>query len=453
MKFQKERLKGLNSKEVGKGPVLYFMDRDRRINDNWAVLYARHLAEVNDVELHVVYVLPPTFLESSLRQHDFMIKGLQECEKLCQDLGIRFEAFGGGPVEEVTAYVERYNCGVVITDFSPLKLPRKWRSELAKKLPCRMLEVDAHNVVPCWHASDKKEFAAYTLRPKINKLLDEFLIDIPEVLPVTKKAKCPGTDWDAIWKSLDIDMNVEPVDWIIPGEEAAKKAMDKFLGDKIFDYDEKRNDPNAEAISDLSPYLHYGQLSAQRLALEAVAQAPEHSDSFIEELVVRKELADNFCYYCSDYDNFNGFHQWAQETLNAHRSDNREYVYSLKEFEEANTHDELWNAAQQEMLQRGKMHGYMRMYWAKKILEWTKSPEDAMKIAIYLNDKYELDGRDPNGYTGLAWSIGGVHDRAWTEREVYGKIRYMNYNGCRRKFDIKAYMDKWLGAPVQDSLI
>lgn len=443
----------MNSKPLNDGPILYFMDRDRRINDNWALLHARDLAEDAGSELHVIYVLPPTFLESSLRQHDFMIKGLQECEGLCEELGIRFEAFGGDPVEEVLQYVEKHKCGAVVTDFSPLKLPRKWRSDLADQLTCRLVEVDAHNVIPCWYASDKKEFAAYTLRPKINRLLDKFLVEIPALKPVSNVSDSPSIDWGKIWKSLDIDMSVEPVDWIIPGEKAAIKALNRFLGDKIFDYDEKRNDPNAEAISDLSPYLHYGQLSAQRLALEAIDQAPEHSDAFIEELVVRKELADNFCYYCEDYDNFEGFHEWAQESLNAHRGDGREYLYSLKEFEGASTHDDLWNAAQQEMLQRGKMHGYMRMYWCKKILEWTKSPEEAIKTAIYLNDKYELDGRDPNGYTGIAWSIGGVHDRAWTEREVYGKIRYMNYNGCKRKFDVKAYMDKWLGAPVQDSML
>lgn len=161
-------------------------------------------------------------------------------------------------------------------------------------------------------------------------------------------------------------------------------------------------------------------------------------------MIIRRELADNFCYFNKNYDSFDGFHSWAKESLNLHRKDKRDFVYNLEQFELAKTHDDLWNAAQIEMVNTGKMHGYMRMYWAKKILEWSKSPEEAMRIAIYLNDKYELDGRDPNGYAGIAWSIGGVHDRAWFERPVYGKVRYMNYNGCAKKFDVKKYIDKYL---------
>jgi deoxyribodipyrimidine photo-lyase len=157
---------------------------------------------------------------------------------------------------------------------------------------------------------------------------------------------------------------------------------------------------------------------------------------------VRRELSDNFCYYNQDYDHFQGFPEWARKTLDDHRGDEREYLYPLEEFEAARTHDPLWNAAQLEMVQRGKMHGYLRMYWAKKILEWTASPEEAQEVAIFLNDRYELDGRDPNGYVGIAWSIGGVHDRAWKERPIYGKVRYMSYKGAAGKFDVQAYIDK-----------
>jgi deoxyribodipyrimidine photo-lyase len=164
----------------------------------------------------------------------------------------------------------------------------------------------------------------------------------------------------------------------------------------------------------------------------------------LEELIVRKELSDNYCFFNTNYDSFNGFHDWAKETLNKHRKDKRGFVYSLAEFENTNTHEDLWNAAQRELITTGKMHGYIRMYWAKKILEWSKSPEEALRISLYLNDKYELDGRDPNGYVGCAWSIGGVHDRAWTERPVYGKIRYMNRNGAARKFDVDRYISRYL---------
>ncbi len=252
-------------------------------------------------------------------------------------------------------------------------------------------------------------------------------------------------DWSKIQKSLKINFDVKEVDWIKPGESEAQKTFNHFLKKKFENYHELRNDPTKDYQSNLSPYLHFGQISAQRIAhdTEKFKGNPESKKVFLEELIVRRELSDNFCYFNKNYDSFDGFHDWAKTSLNEHRKDEREFVYTLKQFESANTHEDLWNAAQKELISTGKMHGYMRMYWAKKILEWTKSPEEALKIAIYLNDKYELDGRDPNGYTGVAWSIGGIHDRAWFERPVYGKIRYMNRNGAASKFDVKAYVNKF----------
>ena len=209
-------------------------------------------------------------------------------------------------------------------------------------------------------------------------------------------------------------------------------------------YSTLRNDPNESGQSNLSPYLHFGQLSAQRVAIEVMKSpaSDEDKSAFLEELIVRRELSDNFCFYNPHYDATEGFPNWAKETHRIHSDDKREHTYALKEFEQGKTHDPLWNAAQMELVITGKMHGYMRMYWAKKILEWTSNPEEAMRFSIYLNDKYSLDGRDPNGYAGIAWSIGGVHDRAWGERSVFGKIRYMNYNGCKRKFDVAKYIGR-----------
>jgi deoxyribodipyrimidine photo-lyase len=240
-----------------------------------------------------------------------------------------------------------------------------------------------------------------------------------------------------------VERTVPEVTWIAPGEREGQKALKNFVRRSLSLYGEKRNDPGQQGQSHLSPYLHFGQVSAQRVALEVLKSdaGREAKESFLEELIVRRELADNFCFYNPLYDRFEGFPQWAKKTLNEHRNDSRRYLYSSKVFEQGGTHDDLWNAAQREMVKRGKMHGYMRMYWAKKILEWTESPEKALAIAIYLNDRYELDGRDPNGYAGISWSIGGVHDRAWTEREIFGKVRFMSYNGCRSKFDIKAYIE------------
>lgn len=184
----------------------------------------------------------------------------------------------------------------------------------------------------------------------------------------------------------------------------------------------------------------------QKAKLASYEDEPTKADSinaFLEELIVRKELSDNYCFYNSNYASINGAKDWARETLEAHKDDEREYTYTQDELESAQTHDDAWNAAQNQMMKTGKMHGYMRMYWAKKILEWSKTPEHAIQAAVYLNDHYSIDGGDPNGYIGIMWSIAGVHDRAWTERPVYGKIRYMNANGLKRKFDVDEYVSMW----------
>jgi deoxyribodipyrimidine photo-lyase len=275
-------------------------------------------------------------------------------------------------------------------------------------------------------------------------LLADFLTDFPPVERHPARWNGPegAVDWSRVRESLKVDASVAEVDWLRPGESAAHEVMDAFLENGLEHYDERRNDPTAGGQSNLSPYLHFGQLAAQRVALEVQSRAPEAAGrkSFMEELVVRRELSDNFCHYNPGYDSCQGFPEWARKTLELHRLDARPHLYSAVELERASTHDDLWNAAQQQMVVTGKMHGYLRMYWAKKILEWTPTPEDAMRIAVYLNDRYELDGRDPNGYAGIAWSIGGAHDRPWPERPVFGKVRYMSYNGCRSKFDVRGYV-------------
>ena len=306
-----------------------------------------------------------------------------------------------------------------------------------------LFEADAHNIIPCWAVSPKQEFGAYTLRPRIRRSLLEFLDKFPRVKkhPVVWSNKIPRTDWERSMKALNAEYAPE-VSWIQPGENAASLLLKDFIEKKLSAYPVQRNDPTADGQSDLSPYIHFGHISVQRIALEVsmsdVSKIPR--ETFLEELIVRRELADNFCFYNPNYDRFEGFPEWAKKTLHWHRKDKRAYLYTTEELESAKTHDDLWNAAQLEMIKKGKMHGYMRMYWAKKILEWTESPEKAMETAIYLNDRYELDGRDPNGYAGIAWCIGGVHDRAWADRPVFGKIRYMSYQGCKSKFDVRKYV-------------
>jgi deoxyribodipyrimidine photo-lyase len=440
------RVRLLNSKAERKGPVIYWMSRDQRVNDNWALLYAQQKALEKEEPLIVLFCLVPRFLDATLRHYSFMLEGLREVEGRLQELNIGFVLISGQPEAEITGFMNQVKAGVLVTDFSPLRVARGWKQRVSQTIDVAGFEVDAHNIVPCWEASEKQEYAAYTIRPKINRLLPEYLVDIP--LPVKHPFKTfkfdQPTDWSAANRSLKADSNFASVENFTPGEAAAKEAMADFIEDRLPYYSNLRNDPTADGQSGLSPYLHFGQLSAQRLAYEVKKEAgktPAGAD-FLEELIVRRELSDNFCYYNDQYDLTEAFPNWAKATLKVHLGDRREYLYSLEQFEKAQTHDDLWNAAQNEMVIRGKMHGYLRMYWAKKILEWSSSPEEALKTAIYLNDRYSLDGRDPNGYAGIAWSIGGVHDRAWPERPIFGKIRFMSYKGSKSKFNIQKYIEK-----------
>lgn len=434
--------------ETEKGPVVYWMSREQRVNDNRALLFAQEQALEQKKPLVVIFCLVPRFLEAALRQYAFMLRGLAEVEQDLTVKEISFRLLMGEPDVEIPKFVKKYKAAALISDFDPLRIKQEWKSKVMAKVAVPFYEIDAHNIVPHWIASPKLEYGAYTLRPKIQRLLPEFLYEPRKVLkhPVQWQESVGKVDWQKALKHLRINRKIPEVSWIKPGEKAARRMLRAFIKQKLTSYPEERNDPTLDRQSNLSPYLHFGQLSALRAALEvrASSASPEAKEAFLEELIVRRELSDNFCFHNAHYDNIKGFPEWAQKTLDAHAKDPRDYLYSLEQFENAETHDDLWNAAQREMVQRGKMHGYMRMYWAKKILEWTESPEQAMDIAIGLNDTYELDGRDPNGYTGIAWSLGGVHDRAWKERPIFGKIRYMNRKGCERKFSVQTYIDKYV---------
>ncbi len=420
------------------------MSRDQRVNDNWALLFAQKLAMKQKLPLIVVFCLVPEFLGATYRQYIFMIKGLQEVKEKLAQKNIPFFLLTGYPGEKIPDFVNKYKVAILITDFNPLLIKKTWEDAVTKKINIPFYQVDAHNIVPCWIASSKQEFSARTFRTKINKMSSEFLTDYPSLKKhdIIWQGKTETINWEKAFKSLNIDRSVLEVDWIKPGERAARTQLNDFIKNQLSHYYKSRNNPTLNGQSNLSPYIHFGHISAQRIALEIIDVDTDKrsKDAFLEELIVRKELADNYCFYNMNYDNFEGLPEWAKKTLNEHRADRRRYIYSIEQFEHAKTHDDLWNAAQLEMVKRGKMHGYMRMYWAKKILEWSESPEMAFKIAIYLNDKYELDGRDPKGYTGIAWSIGGLHDRAWNERPIFGKVRYMSYNGCKSKFNIKKYI-------------
>ena len=438
------RARPLSGRDLGDGPIIYWMSRDQRASDNWALLHAQRLAAEHGRPLGVAFCLASGFLGATWRQYGFMLRGLREVERDLAELNVPFHLLVGDPAKEMPAFLRRVGAGAVVVDFDPLREKRAWRDAAVRRTRAPVIEVDAHNVVPCWVASDKREWAARTLRPRLRKAMPGFLTDIPAPSEhPTSFHPSPGrTDWTAAEASIDVDRSVGEVDGFAPGERAAARALSRFLDEGLHGYDEGRNDPNADAISKLSPYLHFGQLSAQRVALlvsvfEAGVRAKE---AFLDQLIVRRELSDNFCLRCTDYDTTAAFPEWGRRTLDAHRGDPRPYLYSLEELEAAGTHDELWNAAQRQMVRTGHMHGYLRMYWAKKLLEWTETPERAMREAVRLNDRYELDGRDPNGYANIAWSIGGVHDTAWGDRPVFGKVRYMSLRGARSKFDVDEYV-------------
>ncbi|GAV70352.1 DNA_photolyase domain-containing protein/FAD_binding_7 domain-containing protein, partial [Cephalotus follicularis] len=437
------------------GPVVYWMFRDQRLRDNWALIHAVEEANKANVPVAVAFNLFDQFLGAKARQLGFMLKGLRQLhETIHETLQIPFFLFQAKAEQTIPKFLNECGASLLVTDFSPLREIRRCKDEICKRVSDSVAihEVDAHNVVPLWVASGKLEYSARTLRGKINRLLPEYLIEFPTLQPPSRN--WPANNLFIEWDGLIDDIlrkgaEVPEIEWCEPGEAAAREVLmgcnNGFLTKRVKNYITDRNNPlKSEGLSGLSPYLHFGQISAQRCALEARScrkLCPQVFDAFLEELIIRRELADNFCFYQPHYDSLQGAWEWARKTLMEHASDKRELIYTIQQLEKAQTADPLWNASQMEMVYYGKMHGFMRqMYWAKKILEWTKGPVEALAIAIHLNDKYEIDGRDPNGYVGCMWSICGVHDQGWKERPVFGKIRYMNYAGCKRKFDVDGYI-------------
>jgi deoxyribodipyrimidine photo-lyase len=438
------RIHWLNEESIGRGTfVLYWMQSSQRVDYNHALEFAIQQANKRDLPLLVLFCLTE-YPEANLRHYTFMFEGLVQTKESLEKLGIQFVMLKGNPVDVVHEFAR--DASLLITDQDYQKLQRRWRVNLAASISCPFTQVESNVIVPVETVSNKEEWSAATLRKNIHKHLDEFmhpfelstlansslLIDVDSLDP---------NNFEQILESMDIDMNVKPSAEYKGGIHQARKKLSDFISGRLEDYAEKRNDPNLDFLSGMSPYLHFGQISPLEIALKVQDAKKAVSTAYMEELVVHRELAMNFVYYDQDYDSLRCLPDWAKKTLAEHRDDFRQYIYTLEEFEQALTHDPYWNAAQEEMVLKGKMHGYMRMYWGKKILEWTEYPEAAYQIALYLNNKYELDGRDPNGYAGIAWCF-GKHDRAWKEREVFGKVRYMNANGLKRKFDADGYVEK-----------
>ncbi len=456
-----QRTRALNDRPVLKDKtcVLYVMARDQRVHDNHALSAAQELAIGLKVPLAVIFCLQPKTGYRAREHYEFMLSGLDQVETVLADHSIPLMIMIGNASERLRGVLHHLKPAAVYFDFNPLRGPQALHRKIAQEASCAIYEVDAHNVVPVWQASDKQEIGARTLRPKINRLLAGCVA--AEAAPVRKHPHA----WPGPVKTMEqlqtqirellegICRNGSDITRFYQkgtaGEATAESALKDFLSNRLKGYATNRNDPGLDAQSELNPYLHYGQLAGAKVvrAVEAVAHKypslRADANAFIEELVIRRELSDNYCFYNTNYDKLTGAPDWAQKSLAKHAGDPREYVYSRKQFESAVTHDSAWNASQRQLIQSGKIHGYMRMYWAKKVLEWSASPQDALDTLLYLNDFYHIDGGDPNGYVGILWSIAGLHDRPWGERPIYGVVRSMVYTGLKRKFNIVTYENQW----------
>lgn len=449
--IESERIKNLNNKPINLNGdyILYWMQASQRVEYNYALIYVIEEANRMNLPLLVYFGVTDGFPNANERHYCFMLEGLIEVKEKFESMGGTFVIVHNEPQKGAIELSAK--AAVVICDRGYLRIQREWRDELAEKSECLVVQVESDVVVPIELTSDKEEYSAATIRRKIWKYADNFIktLEIPTIknkdkIGININNKLKFATVLEVLEKLNIDRSVKKSEFYKGGKKEADRRLKQFIENRIEFYGEFARDPSKEYLSDLSPYLHFGQISPVEILIKIreAGKSGESADSFIEELLVRRELAINFVYYNKGYDKFDKIsYEWAYKTLEEHKSDKREYIYTKEEFENYKTHDIYWNAAQKEMVVTGKMHGYMRMYWAKKILEWTKSAEEAYYITIYLNDKYSIDGRDANGYAGVAWCY-GKHDRAWTERKIFGKIRYMNAGGLERKFDINKYVEK-----------
>jgi deoxyribodipyrimidine photo-lyase len=443
------RIQALNDREVAAGDyVLYWMQQSQRAEHNPALDLAVREANRRKLPLVVGFGLMDDYPEANRRHFRFMLEGLQEVAADLQRKGIRLVVRLGQPSAVALALGQR--AALIVCDVGYTRHQREWRRELAAEADCRVLAVEGDVVVPVAVVSTKAEYAARTIRPRIQKHLDDYL-RLPRAAAPRQSSLDLNLDGiglddiDAVIAELKIDRCVSPVTAFFKGGTAeARKRLRRFIRHRLAGYDKNSNQPQTDDVSMMSPYLHFGQISPVYLALQVRdAQEGQGIDraAYLEELIVRRELAINFVHYTPDYDRYSCLPDWAHKTLATHAGDRRAHVYSREELEAAETHDLYWNAAMREMKFTGFMHNYMRMYWGKKILEWTPDPEEAFDTTLAINNKYFLDGRDPNSFAGVAW-VYGKHDRAWAERAVFGKVRYMAASGLERKCDIEAYVHK-----------
>jgi deoxyribodipyrimidine photo-lyase len=446
---QETRIQRLNDLEQRKGRyVLYWMQQSQRAEYNHALEYAIQKANALDQGVLVGFGLMDEYPEANLRHYTFMLEGLLETQASLSEQGIKMVIQRGSPVEVASALGR--NASLIVCDRGYLRHQKTWRTQLARSASCGVVQIESDVVVPIEVVSQKAEYAARTIRPKIYQHLNNYLV--PFKSSALKRSsldlKIKGLDAKdvgAVLTRLSIDRSITPVtEFFRGGTSQGKAKFDEFKKERLRRYVKNRNQPQTDDISHVSPYLHFGHLSPLYLTLKIKGVDKlllEDQEAYLEELIVRRELAMNFVNYTFNYDSYTCIPQWAMKTLRQHQKDQREYMYSRGQLENAETHDGYWNAAMREMKMTGFMHNYMRMYWGKKILEWSETPEQAFRTMLAMNNKYFLDGRDPNSYAGVSW-VFGVHDRAWFERPIFGKIRYMAASGLERKCDIRSYVKK-----------
>ena len=443
------RIRQLNDRPQGDGSyVLYWMQASQRAEANPALEYAVRRADEINRGVVVGFGLFAAFPDANARHFAFMLEGLAEVEDSLRRRGIRFVVRAGRPDEVALALAG--DAAIVVCDRGYLRHQRQWRRHLAEQAKCHVVQVEGDVVVPVATASSKAEYAARTLRPKIHRCWSGFLHEIATGEPSKSTLRLPfkeeldPSDPAALLRTLDVDREVAPVARFRGGTSEARRRLEHFLRYKLEGYHGGRSEPAQAHVSELSPYLHFGQISSVEVALKAkAARSAGKADraSFLEELIVRRELACNFVQFTDGYDDYACLPNWARRTLAEYADDRRPQRYTHAQMEAGQTDDRYWNAAMQEMRETGYMHNTMRMYWGKKIIAWCNTPEDAYRTALHLNNKYFLDGRDPNSYANVGWLF-GLHDRPWQEREVFGKVRTMTTGGLDRKYDMDGYLER-----------
>ena len=433
----------------GRG-VVYWMQRAQRAQDNRALDVAIRAGNLLRRPV-VVFLAPvPNYPNGNLRHYRFLFEGFEELESALgrRGVGLVFRLY---PRHRLEPFLDEVRPALLVGDENPLRETEAWRAKVAERVRVPFWTVDTEVVVPSV-CLEREQYAARTIRPRIHRLLPTYL-----VRPPSPRAHIPWSPGRGLARErptgevptdYPLDRRVGGVGDLVGGAKEARRRLRRFVRTGLSGYATARNHPEHDGTSRLSAYLHFGHLGPRALAI-AIQQsdAPEvDRAAFLEQLIVRRELAINFVRYNDCYDRLDGCEPWARRTLDEHRLDRRPVSYTLRQLEQAETHDPLWNAAQRQVVDTGWMHGYIRMYWAKKILEWTARPEDAFAIAVELNDRYQLDGRDPNGYASIAWALGGKHDRAWgPPRPVFGTVRFMSFSSTRRKFDSAAYIRRYAG--------